>query len=257
MGTNMATSAALMAVGVKPKLFSRKAFSGEKTDDGVNKVGMTTLDAVALAAVGTSIATLVLTAGAVVSMASYMTIGFGPYAAYQKRKLKKLGDFRGQHNDLREKVNDIHIENDRLGANVDRLEKNVSKIEEVEKDLAKLADTSNVDRLVKLVKEQGEITKQMKENLKARVVHDVMSTIIRSDRNRDFMIGPMEMQELVMRLNNIGGIGFKEDKFKALLGKKKKYTLSNIMELMRNLLDDDIPEEERICELKTDDLTIE
>lgn len=252
---SVATSAVMLAAGVKPSsILSRKAFSGEKTDDGVTKVGMTLVDGVALAAVGTSIATLALTVGTVVSMASYMTIGFGPYAAIQKRKLKRLGGFRGQHNDLREKVNVLHAENDRLGENVERLEKNVSKIEEVEKDLAKLADTSNVDRLVKLVKEQGEVTRQMKENLKARVVHDTLDVVIRSDRNRDFMIGPREMQELMLRLNHVSGVDFKEDKFRALLGKKKKYSLSNIMELLRNLLDDDVPEEDNVFDLKPEDL---
>lgn len=259
---SVATSAALMAAGVKPsnpisKILSRKAFSGEKTDEGVEKVGMTTLDAVALAAVGTSIATLVLTVGTVVSLASYMTMGFGPFAAFQKRKLKGLGGFRGEHNALRDKVNDLHQENDRLGGNIDRLEKNVSKIEEVEKDLAKLADTSNVNRLVKLVKEQGEVTRQMKENLKARVVHDVMDVIIRCDHDRDFMIGPREMKMLILRLNHVGGVDFKEDKFRALLGKKKKYTLANIMELMRNLLDDDVPDAENVFELNTEDLAME
>jgi len=257
--SNVATSAALMAAGVKPKGMMGKVFNhkGEKTDEGVTKVGPTVIDGVALAAVGTSIATLVLTAGSVTAVASYMTMGFGPYAAYQKRKLNGLGGLRGQHNALRAKVNDLHEENDRLGGNVDKLEKNVSKIEDLEKDLGKLADTSNVDRLVKLVKEQGEVIAEMKNNLEQRVIHDVMDVVFRSDRNRDFMIGPREIKELTMRLNNVAGIDFSEEKFLALLGKKKKYTLSNIMDLMRNLLDDDVPEELNVIEVKPQDLTME
>ncbi len=55
-------------------------------------------------------------------------------------------------------------ENDKLTENVDRLEGSVTELEQVEKELAQIANTNNVDRLVYVVSETKRINEKMKVN---------------------------------------------------------------------------------------------
>ena len=144
-------------------MVASKVVPGEETDKAVTVAKRAFIDTVALGAIGSGIATLVLTTGGLVTTAAYCTIGFGPFAALQKRKLTKLGGFRGQHNKLRAEVNELSTENDKLTANVDELESAVDKLEEVEGQLAELAgDRSNADRLVACVKKNKELLAKIK-----------------------------------------------------------------------------------------------
>ena len=91
-----------------------------------------------------------------------MLLFFAPYLAFQKRILRKLGTFRSLHNQLREKVNDLMVQNDILTKNVDRLDDAVTELEQVEKDLAKVAKTRDLDRLVYVVSENKAINEKLK-----------------------------------------------------------------------------------------------
>ncbi len=89
---------------------------------------------------------------------------FAPYLAVQKRILNKLGTFRSLHNELRAKVNELMEHNDILTKNVDRLEGSVSELKEVEAELAKIAETDDVERLVNIVAENKIVNEKMKVN---------------------------------------------------------------------------------------------
>ena len=54
------------------------------------------------------------------------------------------------------------LENDKLTENVDRLEGSVAELEQVEQELAQIANTDNVDRLVYVVSENKKINEKMK-----------------------------------------------------------------------------------------------
>jgi hypothetical protein len=76
--------------------------------------------------VSSSVATLVLTDGHIVDLASYSTAVIAPYTSYQKHRLKKLGGLRGNINILRQKVNELHEENNVLSGSIDNLESQVT-----------------------------------------------------------------------------------------------------------------------------------
>lgn len=235
---------------------------GEETDGAVTKTKRAFIDAVALAAIGSGIATLVLTTGSLVTTAAYCTIGFGPFASLQKRKLAKLGGFRYQHNRLRGEVNELSEENNKLTQNVDELEKSVDKLEEVEGQLAELAgDRANADRLVACVKKNQELLDEIKQNLENRVIHDIMTVLMRADRNNDFTIGPNELNMIIFSLNNIDGIEFNETLFRELLsthgekhGDDGVHKIDGAMRVIRNILDPDDPEEYNVFNIRTEQL---
>ena len=68
------------------------------------------------------------------------------------------------------------------------------------------------------------------------------------------MIGTGEMDRLILGLENIQGLNVHRDTFKKQLGKKKKYTLGNILALLRNMMDNDVTEEEKIIVIMPQDV---
>uniref|UniRef100_A0A7S2GX79 Uncharacterized protein n=1 Tax=Helicotheca tamesis TaxID=374047 RepID=A0A7S2GX79_9STRA len=239
--TSVVTQVAVAkATGTNP--FAR----GEKSDGAVTKVHTHALDTVALAGIGTSAATMALTSGATAKAASGLTIAFSPYAAYQKRQVNEVGTLRDQNNRLRENVNGMMQENDKLKANVDRLEGSVTELEDVEKDLAKLANTDNLDRLVEVVKETKRVTANIKKALEADVMFQVMEVLMKSDQNRDFIIGPKEINMMILRMKMVSGVKFNEKNFRAKVAAEGNMSLTSIMDLFRDLEDDGIAEEDAI-----------
>jgi len=131
--------------------------------------------------------------------------------------------------------------NDSLTRNISDLKFSVHRLKEVEEKLSKVANSSNVDRLVEIVKETKQVNREIKENIKAKVVQDILSSVLRTDRNADLSIGNAgELKQLMTRLKNMPGFQFHEDRFLQILGvpTEKPIRIGKIMELIRNLLDD-------------------
>lgn len=131
--------------------------------------------------------------------------------------------------------------NDSLTRNISDLKFSVHRLKEVEEKLSKVAYSSNVDRLVEIVKETKQVNREIKENIKAKVVQDILSSVLRTDRNADLSIGNAgELKQLMTRLKNMPGFQFHEDRFLQILGAptEKPIRIGKIMELIRNLLDD-------------------
>jgi len=159
-------------------------------------------------------------------------------------------------------------------------------LEIVEKNLSKLADTDNVDRLVEAVKKMKKINKEIKvrllvkqlefyryflpnkeskshmtfskkpsqqRNLQARIAQDIITTVLRSDRDGNLVLSEGEMFRLIFRLKNSPRYEFNEEKFKIVIGNKDHadgYSIVKIMKVIRNLLDDNTPTKENIFKLK-------
>mmetsp|Transcript_31284 Transcript_31284/g.46671 ORF Transcript_31284/g.46671 Transcript_31284/m.46671 type:complete len:261 (-) Transcript_31284:212-994(-) len=243
----MADMAVAQVTGGSPiDAIKNSIIPGEKSDAAVTNVGTAIVDVAALAGVGSAAATLVLTEGTTVTIASSLTTAISPYAAYQKRKCDDIGSVREEHNRLRGNVNELMQENDKLKENVDQLEVSVSSLENVEKDLSKLANTSNLDRLVAVVNEQKRATANIKRILKNDIMVQVMRVLMDSDRNQDFVIGPNEIMMMILRMRNVNGVKFNEKNFRERVASEGSMSLTEIMDLFRDLEDDDIDEENAI-----------
>uniref|UniRef100_A0A7S2S7B0 Uncharacterized protein n=1 Tax=Eucampia antarctica TaxID=49252 RepID=A0A7S2S7B0_9STRA len=247
-----AVNMAMVASGVKSPV-SLINIKGEKSDQAFTKVGGKWVMVGAAGTAGLCLTTYALPSHALVDVSSLATTAFAPYVVYQKSELSELGSFREQQNALRETVNQITEENNKLKGNVDRLETSVDQLEEVEKNLSKLANTDNVDRLVSAVKETKKLNKEIKENLEARIAQDIITTVLRCDRDGDLALGKGEMNRLCFRLQSSAGYDFNDKKFRAVVGKPDVaggYSIGKIMQVIRNLLDDKLSKEENIFELK-------
>lgn len=133
-----------------------------------------------------------------------------------------------------------------------------SRLEGVEEELVGIAEAAqtNVNRLVEMNNEFRELNARIKKNLERSVVQQVVTIVVQSDQNRDFTIGPQELEMLVMRLKLIKGIEFDEANFRKAvsLDKDGVVHLAEIMKVLRNLMDDDVAEEDNIFHLKPETL---
>mmetsp|Transcript_16962 Transcript_16962/g.21462 ORF Transcript_16962/g.21462 Transcript_16962/m.21462 type:complete len:276 (-) Transcript_16962:228-1055(-) len=237
----------------------RKVFlgccKGEKTDKGVTGTPKSLVDIVALAGFGVSFFAMFTTSVLLIDITGALVLVFTPYLVFQKRILNKLGTFRDLHNLLRSKVNELMLENNKLTANVDRLDGSVTELEQIESELASIANTDNVDRLVYVVSETKRINQKMKKNTQAKIVQQLITTVLRTDRDLDLKIGPIELKNLMMRLDHQPGFDFHADRFMNLLGNTDEpVPIENIMRVIRNLKDDSVPEEENIFTIRPETL---
>jgi len=175
-----------------------------------------------------------------VDFMSIIVVFLAPVVVTQKVRLRKLGGFRGQHNSLRNKVNQMHVENEKLSSSVTELNKQTVKLSKVQTDLDKAAQRSgaSVEKLVGYVEENGKIQKQILEELQAEVMSQIMTAVLATDSDKDFVLDPNEVNVLVLRLKNIPGIQFNEKAFRKILkSDKDELTLADVINIARSLKD--------------------
>jgi uncharacterized membrane protein required for colicin V production len=83
-----------------------------------------------------------------------------------------------------------------------------------------------------------------------------MGVVVQADADRDFCIGKSEMEVLILRLKMIQGIEFDEANFRKAVSMDAEgiIHLSEIMKVLRNLMDDSVAEEDNIFHLKPETL---
>ena len=191
-----------------------------------------------LASVGSSMLSWRATSNVLVKTASACTFLFGPYAAYQQRKLASLGTLRAAQNDLRAQVNYLYAENERLQRSLGRLDVSVDQLESVERELTRISGgNQNLDRLVQISQEQAEINRRIKVQLKKAVLQNILRVVVKCDVDKDFMVNPQEMEILIVRLGMMDGVEFHERNFRRKFS--GNLSLATIMTLIRSLLQND------------------
>lgn len=222
---------------------------GQKTDEGVTKAPDALVHLVGIGGTGVAIVVgIVSTGGLILDVVGFFLVFFAPYMMYQKHLLAELGSFRSLLNDLRLKINDMMHENDLLAANVKRLSGNVDELEKVENELSKIVGESSVDDLVNVAKEHKEVNEKIKNHAKSFIVQQLISTVIRADRDSDLTISHEELQSLMISFEAQSTFTFHKFRFIQLIGAKNKAAvpMESIMRVIRNIKDDTIPEHTKV-----------
>jgi macrodomain Ter protein organizer (MatP/YcbG family) len=119
----------------------------------------------------------------------------------------------------------------------------------VEKKLSALATKrgTQVDKLVNVVHENGQIQEQIKQILQAQVVNQLVSSVIRSDRDRDFSLSTDEVQELCVTLSVLPGVDFDQVAFNAFIqADNGTLTLDEVLSIMHQIDDATVPEADKV-----------
>lgn len=199
-------------------------------------------------AIITSLAAMIVEGSAVVVVAGILSIVMGPYAYFQQTRLTDIATLKETAAVIQAEVNKLKAENGRLTQNIDELGSTIDDLQDVEQALDVISKTQgqSVTALQKQVEDNKEILSKMKKSTKGRVIQNLISIIYRGDENLDDMISDEEATKVINGLSKIGGLTVHEERLReAITGK----SIEAVIDVVKNLLSDDIPEGDRIFEV--------
>ena len=130
----------------------------------------------------------------------------------------------------------------------------LSDVEEKLEDLASQQGTS-VEHLRDLVEENAELQEKIIEMLNRNVMQDILATVIRSDRDNDFVLEGKEIDNLLIRLRSMKGVKFNYDKFLEIIEKDEgELTVADVVSVIRNLRNPSGKQEDCVFTFQPQDL---
>jgi hypothetical protein len=196
-------------------------------------------------AVLTALTAMVLEQSVIVILAGLLSAMIGPYLYYQETRLTDIRTLRETKAAVQAEVNRLVQSNQQLVQNVNDLTRSVDRLQEIEQALSVLndkADTTVVE-FAQQVEENKDLLKNMKGNLKSSVLQNLLSVVLRSDVDRDFVIDEEEVADMIRRISNIAGVRIDETKFRAAC---QGESVLAVMDMVKNLLRADVAADERI-----------
>lgn len=175
------------------------------------------------AGVAASAASMVLAPAIAIFVMGGICIANVPYSVLKERNIGKIPSLRAMNNKLREDANNLEDAVDELAGEIDILAPEADRAASVEEELRGIAERQevNVNKLVELVKENGEILAKMRDNLRQRIVQDIITIVVKSDRDNDQTIDKSEAKTLALRIRlslQEYGVQFDSDKFLKAIG---------------------------------------
>lgn len=197
--------------------------------------------------VAASAAAMVLSPVIAIFVMGGLTIANVPYAAFKERAIGKVPSLRAMNNKLRQDANNLGAEVDQLSSEIDLLEPEADRAEAVTEELQAIADQQqvNVDKLVNLVKENEQILFQMRQNLRQRIVQDMITIVVKSDKDNDQTIDRSEAKTLALRIRlslQEYGVVFDTGKFLKAIGEDA--TVQGVIAIVQRLLPSEKTEKE-------------
>ena len=144
-------------------------------------------------------------------------------------------------------VGNLKIENEKLNANVNELNTSVANLQDIEQTLeaVRKLEGASLDQLEEQLKTTEEIYDSMQDNLRSNVLQNLISVVLTCDHDGDMTLSDEEIQGLIDRLQSMYGVDIDDARAKQKIVDAGR-SINGIMELIKDLFDDEAPEEERI-----------
>mmetsp|Transcript_14846 Transcript_14846/g.21789 ORF Transcript_14846/g.21789 Transcript_14846/m.21789 type:complete len:255 (+) Transcript_14846:117-881(+) len=194
----------------------------------------------AFISVAMSLVAIITARGKFVTVAAILSFLLSPYSYWQQTRITDIRALKETQEALTGEVDTLNNENDRLNSKVEDLCVTVGKLEDVENALDEITKTQgqSVESLIETVDENKRILARMERNVRAAVLQNMVSVLIASDSDGDFMIGEDEMEGLLRRLRRVNGCRVNEIKFKEIVAEKDG-SLDAILDIVRDVLNGD------------------
>lgn len=175
----------------------------------------------------------------IVALQAIFPLFTAPYNLILRQKIGRYPTFREIHNMLRLRVNELQLENEELEQFQEKLEGQASHLNAVEGELALIASKSgsNVNQLMDLVKENGEILREMEVTQERAVMTAVLQAVIQSDRDQNSALSENEIEILILKLRTIQGVqNLNEERLRTELNTAHSNTLREAVKITKNIL---------------------
>ena len=201
----------------------------------------------AAVAFSTSIASMVLESNPAVYVSSAIGTCVAPYAAMQQEKITQVHALQETNERMTAEVQQLQDENLRLKSQVSQLEASVGNLQDMKDTLEMVQATEgqSVGELEKQLEQSKDILNRMEDNLMADVLQNLISVVLGCDNDGDTTLSDEEIDSLILKMEGVHGIDLKEDLLRTKLIEKGR-SLNAVLEVIRNVLDDDVPAEENI-----------
>jgi len=203
-----------------------------------------------------AVAAMVLSPANAVFVMGAVAVAHAPYAAFKEMRIIKLPALRSLNNVLRNDARDLEEATDELKREIDELRPEAQRAAGAEEELqeATRAQGRNADAMIDLVKENEQVLADMKDNLRQRIVQDVLGLVIRSDEDNDGLFSDKEVHLLAFKIKlqlGVYGVEFDEYKFQKVL-RRGSSSMAQAVQITKRLIPD-LPEEEEEEDYNEDD----
>jgi cell division protein FtsB len=205
---------------------------------------------IAGAALITAVAAIIVEHSAIVILAGVSAIVLAPYAYYQQTRLTDIATLTETTAGVQQQVERLKSENEQLGNNINELGETIDNLQDVEESLAYITkgQTQSVAALEKQVEQDKKILSKMHRSTKGAVLQNLISVIQRADVDGDMMIGEEEVDHVIKGLDsNIVVSRVHEDRLREKITVK---STEAVIAVVKNLMSDHVPPEERIFEIE-------
>jgi hypothetical protein len=208
------------------------------------------LAGIAVISVTTSLVAMIIEGGLLVLAAGILTILLAPYAYFQQTRITDIKALKETYEAAAREVSRLSHENKRLAGTVGDLRAAADRLEASEEALSAITETQgmSISEFKEQVEENKLILGMMQQNHKASVVQNILSVIMGSDANQDFVIGEDEAKKLIERLDTVNGVEIDEAKLRKVISDHNG-SLDSILDVLANLLGSDVSPEDAIFKL--------
>jgi len=193
--------------------------------------------AVALVAVGTAAAAMVIEGTTVVFVAGVLSCVTGPLMYFQQTQITDIKALKDTTEKMRNEVDRLEVENQRLKQSVEQLTETVGKLEDHEQALDAITETQgqNVEIFIGQVEEHKKILAKLQENQKSIVIQNIIDVIYRADLDGDGTIDEPEIENLLAQIKGVNGVNVEEGKFRAAIAGSGG-SMSAVIDLVKGVL---------------------
>ena len=203
----------------------------------------------------TALASMIVNLGGTAVPAGILAVALGGYSFHQQTQLTDIRTLKETAKRVKEEVQRLEEENQRLKSSVEDLGQTVDELQDVEKCLDAITQTQgqSVDALKKQLEENRQILGKMEENMRGQIIQNLLTIVYRGDDDGDEIISDEEATEVIESMQALSGLQFNADKLRAkLVGKH----VAEICKMVTDLVNDDLPPEEKIFEIEMEDIKL-
>lgn len=189
--------------------------------------------------------------GIFVVISGLLGVFLSPFAAFQQMKMTQSIAMKETNTFFENQLDILKESNKNLSLRIQDLTETVRSLQKMEVTLGycKTLQGNCLQQLEEQLKQGKEIKYRLKTSVKDDLVDAIFEIALRCDDDGDMKLSDEEMHNMVNRLEGLHGVQVREQKLRQLVANDGRNVFS-LMTIAKNMLQDDIPEEDKLFGLQ-------